>query len=209
MTGLLLMYELSHIQVDLLSQKISTVIRDAQLQTELIDHCCCAVEELMTEGNSFDDALDQALYRLHPEGIHEIEVAVQYVLQPQTLKAMKVILFLTGFLAAFTILLGTLFKMMHWPGANQLLISGDLFLIISMFTLIASSLQASRAIPKSGLARTLVGASGGLILGIGSAFKIMHWPSANILIVVGIVLVTFVFLPLFFWQLYRREIKSA
>jgi len=48
---------------------------------------------------------------------------------------------------------------------------------------------------------------GGMLLASGIFFKIMHWPGANILLVIGMFLITFIFLPIFFWQLYRSEMK--
>jgi len=203
------MAELTDEQLDLLTQRIAPAIRNTQLQMELIDHCCCSVEELMTDGLGFEDALSRALEDLEPEGIHRIEIAVQQVLKPQTLQTMKATLFFSGFVAAFCIMLGMLFKIMHWPGADNLLFTGDLSLIVSMIMLIASTLYSSGAVTRTSFSRSIIGAGGGLLLGIGSCFKIMHWPGANIQILLGMILLTFVFLPLFFWQLYQREMKTA
>jgi Flp pilus assembly protein TadB len=55
--------------------------------------------------------------------------------------------------------------------------------------------------------RILFGVVGGMLLASGIFFKIMHWPGASILLVLGMFLITFIFLPIFFWQLYRSEMK--
>jgi len=39
---------------------------------------------------------------------------------------------------------------------------------------------------------------------IGVMFKIMHWPGANILIVVGITLMSLIFIPSMFKYLYDK-----
>jgi Flp pilus assembly protein TadB len=48
---------------------------------------------------------------------------------------------------------------------------------------------------------------GGMLVASGIFFKIMHWQGGSILLVLGMFLITFIFLPIFFWQLYRSEMK--
>lgn len=42
-----------------------------------------------------------------------------------------------------------------------------------------------------------------LLLGSGSVFKIMYWPYATILILMGFIVLNFVFLPVFFYHRYK------
>ena len=203
------MVELSNAELDILIQKIESEIHDKQLQMELIDHCCCAVEEFMSQGIQFEMALDQAIQNLSPNGMREIEVEVQIILTNQTLHTMKIILFFSGFVAAFCIMTGILFRQLQWPGGDEILLAGNSALIVSMVTLIMTTMRSSKAFPKDVLFRILAGGFGGLFFGIGSFFKIMHWPGANIQVLLGIFVLAFFFLPLFFWQLYKRELKAA
>ena len=203
------MVELSNTELDLLIHKIESEIHDKQLQMELIDHCCCAVEEFMSQGIPFDIALDQAIENLSPNGLHEIEVGVQFILTNQTLHTMKIILFFTGFVAAFCIMTGILFRQLHWPGGDEILLTGNSALIVSMMTLILTTMRSPKSFPKNVLFRILAGGFGGLFFGIGSFFKIMHWPGANMQVLLGIFILAFFFLPLLFWQLYKRELKTA
>ena len=76
------MAELSDTTYDVIVQRVTVTITDVQLQSELIDHCCCAVEELMNLGMPCEEAIDQAFLRLAPHGLHEIEVAFNNVLKP-------------------------------------------------------------------------------------------------------------------------------
>lgn len=203
------MVELSNTQLDFLIARIESEIRDKQLQLELIDHCSCAVEELMSAGLTFEMAVDQAFQNLSPNGVHEIEREVYIILINQTLQTMKIILFFTGFVAAFCIMTGMLFRMLHWPAADEILFAGDAALIVSMMTLIMTSVRSMKVLPKEVFFRIMAGAAGGLFFGSGSLFKVMHWPSANMQILLGVFLLAFLFLPLFFWQLYKREMKMA
>ena len=54
----------------------------------------------------------------------------------------------------------------------------------------------------------LFGLSAALVAILGAFFKRMHWPGAGILITAGIVLVIFVFLPLYFWINYREQAEK-
>jgi len=202
------MVELNDEQYECVARHVRTTVVDYGLQLELIDHCCCSIEQLMTEGLSFELAFDQALLQLSPKGLSEVEVEVNAVLQPKISKIMKMTLYLTGFIASFCILIGMLFKMMHWPGANMLLLVGDLSLIACMLCVQYGLLTSTATKDKWTTARIFSGSLGGFIVAVGAAFKIMHWPLASILFVIGIAMVTFFFLPIFFWQLYKREISK-
>lgn len=202
------MAELPDEKYDMIVQRVTITITDLQLQSELIDHCCCAVEELMDLGVECDEAIDQALLQLAPNGLDEIEVEFNDVLTPLIFKIMKITLYFSGFIAAFCILVGLMFKLMHWPGASATMFAGHLSLILCLLTILAGLLTSKEAVSRASYARILLGSIGGILVASGSCFKILSWPGANILFVIGMFLVTFFFLPIFFWQLYQREIKT-
>ena len=102
------MAELSDTTYDVIVQRVTVTITDVQLQSELIDHCCCAVEELMNLGMPCEEAIDQAFLRLAPHGLHEIEVAFNNVLKPSILQVLQsqsfLLVFLSLFLRSFQVL---------------------------------------------------------------------------------------------------------
>lgn len=53
----------------------------------------------------------------------------------------------------------------------------------------------------------LFGLSSAIITIVGSLFKRMHWPGAGILITVGMMLIVFVFLPLYFITMHREQVE--
>lgn len=53
----------------------------------------------------------------------------------------------------------------------------------------------------------LFGLSAAIVTIVGSLFKRMHWPGAGILITVGMVLIVFVFLPLYFITNHREQVE--
>ncbi len=54
----------------------------------------------------------------------------------------------------------------------------------------------------------LFGLTSAIITIIGSLFKKMHWPGAGILITVGMVMIVFVFLPLYFINNYKEQTEK-
>ena len=53
----------------------------------------------------------------------------------------------------------------------------------------------------------LFGLTSAILTIVGSLFKRMHWPGAGILITVGMVLIVFVFLPLYFITKHREQVE--
>ncbi len=55
----------------------------------------------------------------------------------------------------------------------------------------------------------LIGFLGAATLSSGMIFKLMHWPGANVMSVVGLVALVFVFVPLLALDFYRYEVSKA
>jgi hypothetical protein len=201
------MAELSDATYEVIVQRVTITITDVQLQSELIDHCCCTVEELMNLGMPCEEAIDQAFLRLAPAGLLEIEDAFNHIQTPLILTIMKKTVYFSGFIATFCILIGVMFKLMHWPGASAILVTGNLSLIVCLLAILFGLFTSKTTFPRMTYSRILVGIVGGMLVASGIFFKIMHWPGASILLVLGMFLITFIFLPIFFWQLYRSEMK--
>jgi hypothetical protein len=54
-----------------------------------------------------------------------------------------------------------------------------------------------------------LGFGSAFIFAIGYTFKNLHWPGANIMILVGAVLFTFAFLPSYFWLKYQADKEAG
>ncbi len=79
-------------------------------------------------------------------------------------------------------LLGVLFKTLHWPGAAIILFSGT---ALSAVTL--ASLLVRRPGPWSVLIERPVMLFGSISIAlVGLLFKMMHWPGANIMLLIGL-----------------------
>lgn len=202
------MAELTANQLELINASIQSQVTDSQLQIELLDHCCCLIEHQLDEGVDFNRALQQALFQLHHQGLQAVESDLYFSLNQIIPILMKKLLYFSGFFCALTLSTGLLMRFMHWKGGDVMLLLGHLFLFISMINLFIQLLRFPAAFKGITYFRMLSGVLSGMLIAVGATFKIFHWPTANIQFASGMILFTTVFVPLFFWQLYQRELRS-
>ena len=119
---------------------------------------------------------------------------------------MKKVLFFSGFAATFLFTTGFTFKLMHWPGASVILVSGYLGVILTSILIAFNALRHATRHSSSTMFRIFAGVLAALLISIGSIFKLQHCPSANIQFVLGILVLNFFFLPIFFYQLYKQTV---
>ncbi len=126
------------------------------------------------------------------------------VLWKETHNSKRLLLFISAFLAGGFFILGTLFKIQHWPGAGLILtlaaVSGIIFFI--------PALLISRVRDQENKAKRLVyiiGAAGVIFYVAGLFFKIQHWPLAGTFMVFGVILLCFVAFPWYTWFTWKEE----
>lgn len=103
-------------------------------------------------------------------------------------------------LAAFTggtiLMLGVLFKVMHWPGTPWLLIFGFGILLGIFIPLLLFSKFKENLSSKEKMTYT-IGTLWIIPFGAATLFKIMHWPGAGPLLLLGSFLLIVVFIPMY------------
>ena len=126
------------------------------------------------------------------------------VLWKETHNRKRLLLFISAFLAGGFFILGTLFKIQHWPGAGIILtlaaISGIIFFI--------PALLISRVRDQENKAKrpiNILGAAGGIFYVAGMLFKIQHWPLAGAFMVLGVILLCFLAFPWYTWFAWKEE----
>lgn len=130
--------------------------------------------------------------------------SVLSVLWKETHNRKRLFLFISAFFAGMLFILGTLFKIQHWPLAGSILtlsaLSGILFFI--------PALALSRLSDQENKAKRpvyILGAAGSVFFAAGMLFKMQHWPLATVFMIIGIILLCFLAIPLFTWLTWKEE----
>lgn len=198
------MVRVSDEQVDFILQEIEArgvTIED--LQYNLLDHMCCIIEDEMSETDDFDQFFQRLLPRFFNDNLREIQEETELLLTFKHFYAMKKTVNISGLLAAVFTLTGSVFKVMHWPGAGVAFVLG-----IAIFSFIFLPLMIALKFRDEGSRTDKLVLSFGFLVGIiaslGFLFKLMHWPGANMLMLSGLVSFTFVYVPIYFFTRVRR-----
>ena len=107
---------------------------------------------------------------------------------------MKKITIITGYVAAFAMMLTCIYKLQHWPGAGSVMAITGLFLSFYFPAYIIEKMQekSEGKILSSHIAAAISAA----LTNAAIVFKIQHWNGAGILIVLGLTTFSLVFIPL-------------
>lgn len=193
-------------QFEQLEERLTAAgLRHKALYQDLLDHYYCLTAANMQKGEAFDMAQQNAYNDLAPNGFSVIEQEVHIFLQFNFHLRMNRILYLGAFVATFGQTLYVLCRTLNWPGANSILLvaCAALFLMVIPVWLIQFS-QNYSIIPRLRKIRIIAGLVAISFFGLGSLFKLMYWPGANVQILLGTALLSLVFFPLFFWEQYKQ-----
>ena len=204
------MAPLSDAQVDLTIDRIvAGGVTDTGLQNELLDHYCCFIEEKLNAGLDFELAYSIAFQTITPNGMQEIQEQLYFILNFNQQTIMKRFIYGFGFLAVFCLSTGTMFRSMHWAGTAYFMFPGYLFLALTAVLLFSSAMQHRASHTAGYNIRVVTGFIAALLIGIGGLFKILLYPTANLQMLAGMVLLNFVFMPMFFYHLYQQAMANT
>jgi len=178
------------------------------LKEDLIDHLCCAVEEGLQYHKDFKTALKIALTELAPDGLAEIQNETIFLLNSNKIMIMKKFMYVTGLLSSITVALGFTLNLLRLPGAQEILTIGLLvfgLIFIPLFAFDQFKIDVKRE--RSEKYKLIFGSLSALVLSIAVSFKLLHLLGANELLVLGILLFSFGFLPFQFHTLYKKSIS--
>ena len=116
---------------------------------------------------------------------------------------MKKIIYFIALITTFLIVSGSLFKIMHLPGAAVMIIIGSFSFAFLFIPLIILKKFKEESFLKDQIIYSL-GIILGTVLGLGFIFKIMHWPMATVLMLSSIILFNFLYVPAYFISRYNR-----
>jgi hypothetical protein len=198
------MYSLSDKQIDYILNDIGARgVKTEDLQYNLLDHICCIIEKELEVNGDFERFYGQAISRFYKKELAEIEDETQLLLTFKHYYTMKKIMFISGIFSAFLMLAGAYFKIMHWPGANVMLIIGILclsaFFLPMMFTL-----KLREKTEKRDKVVLILGLVISVYLLVGALFKLMHWPAAGVFVLTGLPVLLFIYLPIYIYNGVRN-----
>ncbi len=120
---------------------------------------------------------------------------------------MKKLMIVAGAISAAAFVVGSLFKIMYWPGASVLLC-----LAMLTFAIVFMPVMAVLKVKEKGTAgqkfATVAGALVAMLFSLSTLFKVQHWPGANILIFSTIGVAAFLYLPAYYLAGIRSTDKK-
>lgn len=198
------MYELSEQQVDYILDDIkSRGVEMEELQSDLLDHICCIIEQDLEPGGNFETFYAQTIPRFFKRELKEIEEETILLLTFKHYYAMRKVMFTTGAISVVGFIIGSFFKVMHWPGANVMLLLG-IGLASLVFLPLLFILKTREANSRRDKMVLGVGTFFGILISLATLFKILHWPGANNMWIASLGILVLVFLPLYFFTGIRN-----
>lgn len=201
--------KLSAEQVAIIKKQVEqSGIVNELLRDDVLDHLCCAVEIKLSRGENFDQALPEALQELAPEGLIEIQHETIFLLNSTKIIRMKRIMYAIGLITTIGMTMGLTFKILHMPGADELFTYGFFgftLIFLPMITIDRYKQNLHKALSER--LRLLLGFLSSVGIGFSVLFKIFHLQYADVLLLVGIAIFSFGFLPFLFFSMYKKAIS--
>lgn len=197
------MYNLSERQVDFILddiEKKGVITEDVRFN--ILDHVCCIIENEMDQGMNFNEFYRDTIARFYKKELGEIEEETQTLLTFKNYYAMKRTLKISGITSIILIMIGVIFKSMHWPGAGFAVVLGLTFFSL-IFIPLNIVLKFKDDKEKNNRLIMTIGMLTASTATIGVLFKIMHWPYANILMFSSLLVFMLIFIPIYFVVKYR------
>lgn len=198
------MYSLDKKQVDIIVADVQlAAITLSHLADDLVDHICCEVESHINEGKSFEQAYEIVKRETGIEVLQKIQDNTKFLIDKKY-RFMKTTMKITGNISLAMLGLGTVFKIMHWPGSGILLVLG-FFIICAVFFPVAVFTNYRKSEKKQNLFLHISVLIGGVFFMTGVIFKIMHWPGSAMLLLIGYFALLFLFLPTLLYVHIKKD----
>ena len=198
------MYCLNEKQIDFILDDIRrNGVELEDLQSNLLDHICCIIEQELEENGDFEQFYFSTIKKFYKNELREIEEETISLLTFKNYYVMKKTMLVSGVISASLLTLGIILKFLHMPGAAVgivLGIGGMSFVFLPLLFLLKIKEQ------KETKNKVLIGLGtfAGIIMTLGILFKIMFWPGANMMALTSLLILLFVFLPVYFFTGFRN-----
>jgi hypothetical protein len=198
------MYCITDQQVDyILSDIRRNGVEMEDLQLNLLDHICCIIEQNLKEDDDFELFYRSTITQFYKKELREIEEETINLLTFKNYYSMRKFMFFSGALSAVAFIIGSILKVMHSQGAAAMLVLG--FFSISLIFLPLLFVTKTKEIDATRDKLILgVGTFVAILYCLSMLFKIMHWPGANVMWFIMLVVTFAVFIPAYFFTGIRK-----
>ncbi|WP_299898883.1 hypothetical protein [uncultured Aquimarina sp.] len=181
--------------------------RLVSLRDDILDHLCCVVESDLRAGKTFDQSLKDAVFDLAPNGLIDLEKKTFFLLNSKRIIMMKKLMYLIGFIGSLTLTTGIVFKLLWYPGANMLLMTGFLVLLLIFVPMVTiDKYKVTIAKNLSERLKIILGCVSAVVVGLAGLFKVMHWMGAEVLLLAGGLIFAVGYLPFLFFTMYKKSL---
>lgn len=141
------------------------------------------------------------MLELAPNGFTELEIETYILLNQKTI-TMKKLTCSLGLTFSVLASIGFLFKILHWTGANEMLILGLGGLVLFFLPLLLLTRKSTGVQEKLALSSLT-------LVSIGGVLKVFHVVSANEFLLLGVAVFALAYLPVTFLAMYRNSIANS
>jgi hypothetical protein len=185
----------------------SSNIESIEMKEDLVDHFCCAIEEEMKKGLTFEKSYDKAYQNICPDGFDEIQRETVFLLTFKKIKAMKRLMYVSGYLSAIGITTTVFMKLNHIAyGQIALLLTSAILVFLFLPALFMNLYKRELTKSISDKLKYMSGLIGVILLVAFVVFKFSHWPGTTMIFLTSVVIINFVFFPFLFFKMYRKSI---
>ena len=153
------------------------------LKDDLLDHMCCLVEIEMDRGVPFEAAYQRAFDQTSPNGYGEIQQETVFLLNYNKIMNMKRFTYISGFACSLAMTAGVFFKLLHLPGATQLLFGGGgglAFVFLPMLLVVKYKQLAVQVLSER--LKWLFGVLSVVLFMVASWMKLTHLMGAGVIL---------------------------
>ena len=198
------MHNVTDDQVDFILNDIENRgIITEDVRYNILDHVCCIMENEMSNETNFEEFYEKTIAQFYQKELGEIEEETQVLLTFKHYYAMKRILKISGIISTLLIVIGIIFKVMHWPGASAMAILGLGFFSL-VFIPLNIVLKFVNDKEKSNRLIMTIGMFTASIATMGVLFRIMNWQYANILMFSSLLVFMLLFIPSYFILTFKN-----
>jgi len=183
-------------------------IESTEMKEDLIDHFCCTIEEEMKKGLSFQISYDKAYQNICPNGFDEIQRETVYLFTFKKIKAMKRLMYVSGYLTAISLTTTLFLRTAQWAfGGITLLLTVAILIFLFVPSLFINLYKRELNNSISEKLKYMFGFIGTELLIVFALFRINHWQWSTSIFLAAIVIINFAFFPFLFFKMYRKSIQ--